>query len=498
MPITRGMARMGGVTVTTGSLVRRLAGLAVLALAAVALGGGPVRAKDDAGATLQLEGAGIDPWAVWSTHSYDKLPGSPEAVDAYGRVLQPVDAAWTSWDAASQALPAPSSVSLQRMVMHGRGELVAVANDQPGDATRGQHLRALSLTWIDELAASGGAFATQMTAGEAVAFEVVWWPTHAIAPAGDSVLPVVASLVTSTDGGEVLLGLVYAYGSDGWAQRLEALAGEGTPVEDVSYVFPGALASTLGSRTDLVLGGEGLQVVGDLEITDDLDITSDGASIEGTIELGGDLVQDGVLTVDGTVDELDERIDVIDAINLSEARALARASGTYFSRDGTVFGTLPEGAVVFAERELIVDAWFQTANITMVSAYGNIRIRGGGLQLKPARQGLLAFARHGRVEVELDASRLVGAIHAPRSDIRMRLEQVHYVGRLQGRAARIEGQDCYLTNGVPRLPTTSGGSLEESVAAVLRVIDSAIETKNDPAGQAADGATKWVGGWFGR
>ncbi|MGE0191621.1 MAG: hypothetical protein AB7T63_06210 [Planctomycetota bacterium] len=483
---------------TTGFFVRRIAGAAVLALAAVALGGGPVRAKDDASGTLQLQGEGIDPWAVWSTHSYDKLPGSPAALDAYGRVLQPLDAAWSTWDAACSALPAPAIVSMQRMVLYGRGELVAVANDRPLDAKRGEHLRAVSLAWLDELAASGGPFAAQMAAGETVAVEIDWWPTRATAPRSECVLPVVASLVTTTDGGDVLLGLVYAYGEAGWAQRLEALAGEGTPVEDAAYVFPGALASTLGARTDLVLGGDGLHVVGDLEVRDDLDITSDGASVEGTIELGGDLVQDGVLTVDGTVEELEERPDLLDVIDIGEARALARASGTYFARDGAVFGDLPNRAVVFAEHDLVVDAWHQASAITLVSASGSIRIRGGGLQLTPARQGLLAFARQGRVEVELDASRVVGAIHAPRSDVRMRLEQVFYVGRLQGRSARIEGTDCHLTSGVPHLPTTSGGSIEEAVAEVMHRIQGALEPQDDLVDNVVSGTTTRIGGLLGR
>lgn len=454
---------------TTRSFVRRLAGLAALALVLVALGGAPVRAK---GMSQQGMGsddpAAIDPWAVWSTHGYDKVGGGLPGVDAYGAHMQNIDPSWTSWDAAKLAQAPIGATALQQVVLPGPGVTALVPTDRMGDAARAEALRTMSLHWLADIQRDGGPFATQLASGAVAGLEFDWWPDSQPKPLSTTPLYTIAALTARYDASspEVLLGYVYAYSQLGFDVRRTALALQGIPLEAPVTVFSGDVITVTDRRLDLTMGGVGLLVDGNVCVRDDVIVTVPGATLRGDLTLGDELVQDGPLAIEGQV-----RVGTPGTVglpfSLSEARALAIAAGTYHAGDAFLLGNLPPNALVFAERDIRVDAWGVSAQVTLVSATGNITITGGGLSLTAKKDHVLALAFAGRVDVQVSDSVLTGWVAAPNSEVRVASTASRLVTRILAKHARLEGTGLTVTDGgavppsngpaVPELPPTPSG-----------------------------------------
>ncbi len=99
------------------------------------------------------------------------------------------------------------------------------------------------------------------------------------------------------------------------------------------------------------------------------------------------------------------------AHDLAYYRALAQASGTYFSGDATLPAT-PSG-LVFAEGDIRFNGNGVTASVTFVSARGMVSLGGPRNALRPAIDALLFFAAAGDADITGSHSTYDGGLYAP-------------------------------------------------------------------------------------
>lgn len=234
--------------------------------------------------------------------------------------------------------------------------------------------------------------------GAIAGLEVDWFfPGGAMAPSPDD-LDVVGELWGTDDVGEpVLHARVHAYDEAQYTQRvakIEAMLGHPMHTYDV---WAGDVLTSVGAAKDLQVFGAANSFhgraasAGDLRLIGPSNCSPDGLAAVGKIEV------EPSCTV-GSEEKLATLSVLAPAIGEKDARALAKASGTYSA--GSLFvspWSLPANGTVFAEGDIVVWSNGVERQWTLTSGSGDIIVLGSGNTIRPHTHSTAALAYDGSV-----------------------------------------------------------------------------------------------------
>lgn len=393
------------------------------------------------------EPAPVDPWAAWTTKTYDNVYGGDESDDLYADAFTPPPTFVSGWDHVVNGLPQSPVVEGEELELVTHGMTGLLRSDAQGNGARSAELRALSSAWLSDALANGGPFKARVDAGLVAGVEFEWLHHGAATTTASECGPVVVAMLSDRCWPRALLGYMYIYDAAQLADRRARLEVEIGMSAGTVLVFDEPVLSVTDTLQDLAFVGYDQQVHGDVQVRDDLFLGTMGLCLDGDVTYGDQLeVQTmpdacGTLTQGalGVVPQLTQDVDGL--------RQQAMASGTYFAGEGAISEVAMPGSVVFAEGTLRVEGSF-IGHATFVSATGDVIVDGMALELTGAVDRIALVAFQGDVAIAAMDSTIAGRVFCPNGAFGLHGDHTAVHGTVVARRGDVTATGARMTDGM--------------------------------------------------